>query len=220
MLNFHKNDYNLIIVNIIDIYYNLLMQNNSKRGLLIIISGPSGVGKGTVRKEFMSDPSLNLFYSVSITTRAMRPGEQDGVDYYYVSKEEFQRNIDINNFLEWAEFVGNRYGTPKDKVNMKRDEGKNVVLEIEVNGTDQVLKNLEGDDIVSIFIVPPSLEELEHRLRNRGTETDEVIKRRIATASKELKLQDHYQYVVVNDEVSRAAEEIKNIIRSRMNSAK
>ena len=196
------------------------MQNNQKRGLLIIISGPSGVGKGTVRKEFMSDPSLNLFYSVSMTTRQMRPGEQDGVDYYYVSKEEFQRNIDINNFLEWAEFVGNRYGTPKDKVNMKRDEGKNVVLEIEVNGTDQVLKNLEGDDIVSIFIVPPSLEELENRLRNRGTETDEVIRRRIATASKELKLQDHYQYVVVNDEVSRAAEEIKNIIRSRMNSSK
>lgn len=195
------------------------MQNNKKRGLLIIISGPSGVGKGTVRKEFMSDPSLNLFYSVSMTTRKMRPGEQDGVDYYYVSKEEFQRNIDINNFLEWAEFVGNRYGTPKDKVNMKRDEGKNVVLEIEVNGTDQVLKNLEGDDIVSIFIVPPSLEELENRLRNRGTETDEVIKRRIETASKELKLQDHYQYVVVNDEVSRAAEEIKNIIRSRMHKA-
>ena len=194
------------------------MENkNKKRGLLIIMSGPSGVGKGTIREELMKDKSLNLFYSVSMTTRKQRPGEVDGKDYYFVSKEEFQRNIDNGNLLEWAEFVGNRYGTPKDKVEMMRDQGYNVYLEIEVNGTTQVLKQYSGSDVVSIFLIPPSLEELESRIRGRSTESEETIKLRLAKAEKELGLKYNYEYIVLNDSVERASEEIKNIIRSKMN---
>ena len=188
----------------------------NKRGLLIIMSGPSGVGKGTVRKEIMKDDSLNLFYSVSMTTRSPRVGEEDGKDYYFVSKEEFQRNIDNDNLLEWAEFVGNRYGTPKDKVNEKRDQGLNVLLEIEVNGTAQVLEKLKDDEgVISIFLVPPSLEELEARIRGRQTETEEVIQSRLKKAATELPLKDRYQYVVVNNTVEQAAEDIKKIILSK-----
>ncbi len=191
---------------------------NKKRGLLIIMSGPSGVGKGTVTKEVMKDKSLNLFYSVSMTTRPQRPGEENGREYYFVSKEEFQRNIDNNNLLEWAEFVGNRYGTPKDKVEEMRDKGYNVYLEIEVNGTTQVLKQYSGNDVVSIFLIPPSLEELEKRIRGRSTESEEVIKARLEKARRELGLKFNYEYIVLNDEIERAAEEIKGIIRSKMNS--
>ena len=193
------------------------MKKDKKRGLLIIMSGPSGVGKGTIRREVMKDKSLNLYYSVSMTTRARRPGEVDGEDYYFVSKEEFQRNIDNNNLLEWAEFVGNRYGTPKDKVEKMRDEGKNVMLEIEVNGTTQVLKNCQGRDVISIFIIPPSFEELENRIRHRGTESDEVVKTRLKKAEAEMELKYHYEFIVLNDEIGRAAEEVRDIIRSRMN---
>lgn len=184
----------------------------NKRGLLIIMSGPSGVGKGTIRKEIFKDGSLDLFYSVSMTTRKSREGEVDGKDYYFVSWDEFQRNIDNGNLLEWAEFVGNRYGTPKDKVEEMRDKGHNVFLEIEVNGTSQVLEKVNDDGVISIFVVPPSLEELESRIRGRQTETEEVIKSRMEKASKEMLLKDHYKYVVVNDTVEQAAQEVKDII--------
>ena len=191
-----------------------------KRGLLIIMSGPSGVGKGTIRQEIMKDSSLNLFYSVSMTTRNPRVGEVDGRDYYFVTKEEFQKNIDNGNLLEWAEFVGNRYGTPKDKVESMRDKGYNVLLEIEVNGTEQVLSKCKGDDdVISIFLVPPSLEELENRIRGRSTETDEVIKKRLNKATRELKLQNNYKYVVMNDDLNRACNEIKDIILNKMNAS-
>lgn len=185
-----------------------------KRGLLIIMSGPSGVGKGTIREKLMEDKTLNLFYSVSMTTRSPRPGEVDGREYYFVSKEEFQRNIDNNNLLEWAEFVGNRYGTPKDKVDAMRDEGKNVLLEIDVNGTSQVLSKLDCNDVISIFIAPPSLEELENRIRGRSTETDEVIKNRLAQASRELSQSKQYRFVVVNDKLEDAVDECRKIINN------
>jgi len=187
-----------------------------KRGLLIIMSGPSGVGKGTIREELMKDDKLNLFYSVSMTTRAMRPGEQDGREYYFVSREEFDKNIECGNLLEWAEFVGNRYGTPKDKVEKMRDEGKNVLLEIEVKGTAKVLEKVNGDDVLSIFILPPSLEELENRIRGRGTETEEVIKNRVNRAKEELGFQSQYKYGVVNDNLQVAVNEIAELIRSKM----
>ena len=183
-----------------------------KRGLLIIMSGPSGVGKGTIREKAMEDKSLNLFYSVSMTTRKPRPGEVDGREYYFVSKEEFQRNIDNGNLLEWAEFVGNRYGTPRDKVEKMRDEGQNVLLEIDVNGTSQVLSKLDKNDVISVFIAPPSLEELEARIRGRSTETDEVIKNRLAQASRELAQKDQYRFVVINDDLDTAVEDFKKII--------
>ena len=166
----------------------------NRKGKLIILSGPSGVGKGTVRMALMKNPNLHLFYSVSMTTRSPRPGEVNGREYYFVSKEEFQRNIDSGNLLEWAEFVGNRYGTPKDKVEQMREEGKNVLLEIEVNGTLEVLKKCP--DAISIYLMPPSFEALEARIRGRSTESEDVIQRRLAKARKERTMQDHYAYKV------------------------
>lgn len=188
----------------------------TKRGLLIIMSGPSGVGKGTIREELMKNNTLNLFYSVSMTTRSMRPGEVNGREYCFVSREEFDRNIESGNLLEWAEFVGNRYGTPKDKVDASREEGKNVLLEIEVKGTGQVLSKVNGDDVISIFIAPPSIEELEKRIRGRSTETDDVIKSRLARAVQEYEYKSQYKYVVINDKLEDAVEEIRQIIKSKM----
>ncbi|MBR0194474.1 MAG: guanylate kinase [Bacilli bacterium] len=187
-----------------------------KRGLLIIMSGPSGVGKGTIREELMKKDDLNLHYSVSMTTRGMRPGEINGREYYFVSREEFDQNIKNDNLLEWAEFVGNRYGTPRDKVEQMRNDGKNVMLEIEVNGTAQVLNKVHDEGVISIFIAPPSLEELEKRLRGRGTESDEVIKSRVAKATQEFAFKDQYKYVVVNDDLSKAVDEVRQIILKAM----
>lgn len=187
-----------------------------KRGLLIIMSGPSGVGKGTIREELMKKNDLNLHYSVSMTTRGMRPGEVNGREYYFVSREEFDQNIKKDNLLEWAEFVGNCYGTPRDKVEQMRNEGKNVMLEIEVNGTAQVLNKVHDDGVISIFIAPPSIEELENRLRGRGTETEEVIKSRVAKATQEFGFKDQYKYIVVNDELDRAVDEVRQIILKAM----
>ncbi len=187
-----------------------------KRGLLIIMSGPSGVGKGTIREELMKKDDLNLHYSVSMTTRGMRPGEVNGREYYFVSREEFDQNIKNDNLLEWAEFVGNRYGTPRDKVEQMRNEGKNVMLEIEVNGTAQVLNKVHDEGVISIFIAPPSLEELEKRLRGRGTESDEVIKSRVAKATQEFAFKDQYKYIVVNDDLLKAVDEVRQIILKAM----
>ena len=187
-----------------------------KRGLLIIMSGPSGVGKGTIREELMKKDDLNLHYSVSMTTRGMRPGEVNGREYYFVSREEFDNNIEKDNLLEWAEFVGNRYGTPRDKVEQMRNDGKNVMLEIEVNGTAQVLSKVQDDGVISIFIAPPSLEELENRLRGRGTETEEVIKSRVAKATHEFGFKNQYKHIVVNDELNKAVDEVRQIILNAM----
>ena len=161
------------------------------------MSGPSGVGKGTIREMLMEDKSLNLFYSVSMTTRKMRPGEVNGREYYFVTREEFMKNVEKDNFLEWAEYVGNCYGTPSDKVENMRLEGKNVLLEIDVKGAANVFKKVP--DVVSIFIAPPSVEELGNRLRGRGTESEEVIANRVSQAAKELEFKHLYKYVVIND---------------------
>ncbi len=187
-----------------------------KKGLLIILSGPSGVGKGTVRKHVMKDHSLRLFYSISMTTRTPRPNEKNGKDYYFVDKETFQKNIDEGNFLEWAEFVGNRYGTPKDKVEQWREEGKNVFLEIEVNGATQVLNSIKDEGVVSIFLVPPSLKDLEKRIRSRRSESEEIIQKRLEKGKNELQYASMYKYQVLNDRVTRAANEICSIIRKEI----
>ena len=181
-----------------------------KKGLLIILSGPSGVGKGTVRKYILENFNLSFYYSISMTTRAPRVGEENGKDYYFVTPEEFQRNIDADNLLEWAEFVNNRYGTPKDIVESYRNQGIDVLLEIETNGAKQVMAKCP--DALSIFIVPPSLEELEARIRGRQTETEATIQKRMAKAAEEMKLASNYKYVVANDDVARAAAEIRDII--------
>ena len=182
------------------------------RGLLIVISGPSGVGKGTVRKALFDKPNHNLVYSVSMTTRNIRPGEKDGVDYYFVSKEEFEKRIIEGKFLEHAEFVGNYYGTPLDKVNEKLEAGNEVVLEIEVEGALQVKRKVP--DCVMIFIVPPGKQALYDRLRKRGTESEDIIQARIEKANREFKLAKFYDYIVVNDEVNNAADRIMAIIRA------
>ncbi|MGL4949390.1 MAG: guanylate kinase [Anaeroplasmataceae bacterium] len=182
------------------------------RGLLIVISGPSGVGKGTVRKALFDVPGNNLEYSVSMTTRAKREGEVEGKDYYFVSTEEFEKRIEENKFLEYAKFVSNYYGTPLDKVEEHLNNGKEVVLEIEVEGALQV-KDLMPD-AVFIFIVPPKKQALYDRLRRRGTESEEVIEERVKKANREFKVANRYDYIVVNDEVNNAADRIMAIIRA------
>ena len=187
-----------------------------KRGLLIIMSGPSGVGKGTVRRLVMADKSLNLAYSVSMTTRPRREHETPGVDYFYVTKEEFQKTLDEDGFLEHAQFVGNYYGTPKAYVEKLGNEGKNVLLEIEVEGAKQVISKCHGSDVVTIFLIPPSMEDLEQRIRKRGTESEEVIQQRLAKAQRELELKYAYDYPVINDTVKSAADQIRKIIRDKI----
>ncbi|MCV2232391.1 guanylate kinase [Paracholeplasma manati] len=182
------------------------------RGLLIVISGPSGVGKGTVRKALFEMKNHDLIYSVSMTTRPPRPGEVDGVDYYFVTKEEFLKRISEGKFLEWAEFVGNYYGTPLDKVEEQLDLGKEVVLEIEVEGALQVRQ--KAKDAVFIFIVPPGKKALYDRLIKRGTDSPEMIKKRMEKADREFILAHKYDYIVVNDDVNNAADRIMAIIRA------
>lgn len=187
-----------------------------EKGLLIILSGPSGCGKGTVRKKIMQDKHLNLHFSISMTTRAPRNKEEDGVDYYFVTQEEFQKNLESGNLLEYCEFVGNRYGTPKDKVEEYRNQGKNVFLEIEINGATQVMNNVKDPGLVTIFLMPPSLKKLEERIRARKTEDEDIIQERLQKGVKEMAMSDRYEHVVLNDRVNRAAKEISNIIKRKM----
>ena len=183
-----------------------------QRGLLIVLSGPSGVGKGTVRKELFSQPNTNYEYSISMTTRNPREGEVDGVDYFFKSREEFEVLIEQGGLLEHAEFVGNYYGTPLAYVNETLDAGRDVFLEIEVQGAKQIRE--KAPDALFIFLAPPSLSELKSRLVGRGTETEDVIAKRIATAEEELEMMSLYDYVVENDEVANACDKINAIIKA------
>ncbi len=178
------------------------------------MSGPSGVGKGTVIKEVMKDESLKLAFSISMTTREKREGEQEGVNYFYVTREQFEQAVRDGKMLEYAEFVGNYYGTPLEYVEKLRNEGKNVLLEIEVQGCMQVQE--KEPDALTIFIVPPSMEELENRIRGRKTEAEEIIQQRLAKAEKEMEMLNKYKYVVCNDDVELAAEIVSVIIRRHM----
>ncbi|MCI9291724.1 MAG: guanylate kinase [Erysipelotrichaceae bacterium] len=187
-----------------------------KKGLLIIISGPSGVGKGTIRNYFMDDASLKLAYSISMTTRAPRENEVDGKDYFFTTKEQFEQAIKQDKLLEWAEFVGNYYGTPLSYVEKLRNEGKNVLLEIEVQGATQV--RTKCPDALSIFIIPPSMEELENRIRGRRSEPEEIVQQRLAKAAGEMKMVKDYKYVVCNDDPQLAADMISLIIKRHMKS--
>ena len=181
-----------------------------QRGLLIVLSGPSGVGKGTVRKELFSQPDTNYEYSISMTTRSPREGEVDEVDYFFKTRNEFEELIEQGQLLEYAEFVGNYYGTPLEYVNKMRDAGRDVFLEIEVQGAAQVRDKVP--DGLFIFLAPPSLSELEERLVGRGTESDEVIASRLSAARQELEMMNLYDYVVENDEVENACDRINAII--------
>lgn len=183
----------------------------TKKGLLLVVSGPSGVGKGTICKEYLGKYD-DCALSVSATTRAPRDGEVDGVSYFFLTHDEFRKKIDEGGFLEHAVFCDNYYGTPKDAVMQQLEEGKNVILEIEVQGALQVRSHYP--EAVFVFVIPPSVEVLEERLRGRGTETDEVIKQRLERAKAEFKYIDKYNYVLVNDTVSEAVCRLHSIIEA------
>ena len=179
-------------------------------GKLFVISGSSGVGKGTVINEFLKKhPEFKL--SISCTTRGMREGEVDGVNYFFLSKDEFTKCVDNNEFLEWAEFSGNCYGTKKEFVEKCLAKGENLILEIDTKGALNVKKLMPEANL--IFIAPPSIEELEARLRGRHTETEEAIQKRLASIKLEIENSKHYDYVVVNDTVENAVKRIEEITR-------
>jgi len=170
--------------------------HKGKRGVLFVFSGPSGVGKGTLKAKLFEEFAGRIAYSVSATTRGPREGEVDGKDYFFISRQEFERRVKNNEFLEHADFAGNCYGTPRAYVEKLLDSGMNVVLEIDVQGALQVMKSMP--ECVSVFILPPSFEELEHRLRGRGTETEEKVRERLETAKRELPYAPQYDYQIVN----------------------
>lgn len=182
-----------------------------KKGFLLVISGPSGVGKGTVLHDLMNTQK-NLVYSVSVTTRKNRPGEIEGVSYFFKSHEEFEKMIEEDKFLEYAKVHDNYYGTPKDFVEEKINEGKIVILEIDVQGALNVKKNI--DNGVYIFLAPPSLSELKNRIVNRGTETESDINLRMSNAKKELSYIKNYDYLVVNDHLNSAINLVNEIINA------
>lgn len=183
-----------------------------ERGLLIVLSGPSGVGKGTVRKALFEKDDNQFEYSISMTTRNKREDEVEGVDYFFRSKDEFEQLISEGKMLEYAEYVGNYYGTPLDYVNKTLDEGKDVFLEIEVQGAMKVKEKIP--DGVFIFLTPPDFSELKARIVNRGTDELAVIEKRMTKAKEEIEMMRHYDYAVVNDEVELAVQRIKKIIES------
>lgn len=186
-------------------------------GLIIIVSSPSGGGKGSILKEYFK-LNQDARYSVSCTTRAPRPGEIDGINYYFIDKDTFIHNIKNGEMIEYTEYVGNYYGTPKKPVFDLLDQGKDVVLEIEINGAENIKKIIP--ESVSIFILPPSMEILEKRLRKRGTESEDIIHSRLETAKKEIKCASQFDYVIVNDELEKAVKDFDTIIRAEKMRAK
>ncbi len=183
----------------------------AEKGLLVVVSAPSGGGKGTILKELFARND-NLQLSVSATTRAPRPGEEHGKQYYFLSREEFEGLIDQGKMLEHAEYVGNYYGTPRDPVEEWLSRGRDVVLEIEVQGGAQVKKLMP--ECVSVFILPPSMKVLGERLRGRGTEAEETVQKRLAAARQEIPQAKEYDYLVFNDRLEDAVEDILAILRA------
>lgn len=190
------------------------MQN---KGKLFVFSGPSGVGKGTLKEKLFEEFADQLAFSVSATTRSPREGEKDGIDYFYISQQEFAERISKDDFLEYATFSGNSYGTPRSFVTGLLDQGVNVLLEIEVKGAMQVREKMP--ESVSVFILPPSYEELERRLRGRGTESEEKVKLRLETALAELPYAEKYDYRIVNSDLETAYQELRAIFKKETQQA-
>ena len=183
----------------------------TKKGLLIVISGPSGTGKGTIIKE-LKERVKGLSYSVSVTTRAPREGEVDGRDYFFKTYDEFKDMLHHNEFLETAEVYGNYYGTPKSYVQKLLMDGKDVILEIDTVGASNVKKQFPS--AVTVFIAPPTTGDLAERLNKRGTETEEVKNRRLEASEKELASIKNYDYIIVNDDLSEAVDNLHSIIKA------
>ena len=183
----------------------------NKKGKLFIISAPSGTGKSTVIMQLFALRD-DFFFSISVTTRPPRTGETDGVEYYFRSKETFEEMIKRDEFLEYTEYAGNYYGTPKAPIAERLASGCDVILELEVDGHSQMKRKMP--EACSIFIAPPSMEELERRLRARGTESNEKILQRLAVAEIEMTEMDKYDFIVVNDDFKRAANEILSIVNA------
>ena len=188
----------------------------SEKGILFVLTGPSGVGKGTVLKEVRAHKPL--FYSISATTRAPRAGEQDGVHYHFMTRETFRQLAEQGGFLEHAEFSGNCYGTPAAPVDEELQAGRDVLLEIEVQGALQVKQKCP--DALLVFVMPPSFEELRRRLTDRGTEDGAMVERRLANAAREMEAAKHYDYIVVNQTVEDAADQLEQIVCAAKHTAK
>ncbi len=184
----------------------------ASKGLLVVVSGPSGCGKSTLCKMLLGNLEDNFGLVISHTSRERRPGEQHGEDYYFLSREEFQKNIEDDAYLEWAEVHGNFYGTPRDQVDRFLEMGSNVLLEIDVQGGLQVRGKI--DRAILIFISTPTFDELSKRLKGRATDSDEVIKTRIHNANMELRMVPNYDFLVINDELQTALSEIRQILSS------
>tara|TARA_R110000782_G_scaffold49622_2_gene107921 strand:- start:53580 stop:54242 length:663 start_codon:yes stop_codon:yes gene_type:complete len=182
----------------------------NRRGLLFVLSSPSGAGKSTISRMLLAADS-NLRMSVSATTRPIRPGETDGKDYHFVDIERFREMVAANEFLEWAHVFGNRYGTPRGPVEDMLKAGQDVLFDIDWQGAQQ-LHQIAGGDVVRVFILPPSIEELERRLRARGTDSEEVISGRMARAANEIAHWDGYDYVLVNDDAQVCFEKVRTIL--------
>ena len=182
-----------------------------EKGKIVIISGPSGVGKTTIRKELFSDPSLNLAFSISMTTRKKRDNETNHIDYHFVNKDEFEKTIKEDKFLEYACFAQNYYGTLEEDVDKLLEKGLNVVLEIEIKGAKQIID--KRDDIISFFFMPPSFKELKRRLVERKTDTKKAISKRLKRAKKEIKLAHLYNFTIINDDLNKAISEVKKILK-------
>lgn len=200
--------------NLFDIIFKKIEKYMAK---IVLLTGPSGVGKGTIEKELFKDSSLNLSFSVSATTRKKREGEIEGEHYHFIKKREFEKLIDDDAFIEFSKHFNNYYGTLYKEIESKLNEGKNVLVEVETNGAINIINKLKQDKkddlLLSIFIIPPSLEELEKRIRSRNSETEEQIIDRLERAKEEIKYKIYFQHVIKNDNINITTNKIKDIIK-------